>query len=191
MIYLFLIAWFGYWSAESGASLPWSSKWQTGLFQQLPECIIAITVGTIAVWGWDQVFTIPALYVILGWIAFIAIAYAGKQSATWAYLIWTKNTPRNPDRQSTLRPINDWIARMLNYKLGDEGYSWIWAATKGLIMTAPIGGTGVLFHPLGHEIGSHAYGRLPGDPNMWKEISGGAIGIGLPAAIFMYIAGML
>lgn len=184
------VVWFGYWSAESGASLPWSKKWQDkwSWGSEVPEAIIAISVGSIAVWGWDQAFNISALWVIGLWIAFIAIAYAGKQSATWAYLTWESHTPRNPDRKSTLRPLNDFIASLFGYRLGDEGYSWIWAATKGLIMTLPLAGTGTIFHPIGHEIGSHAQGRLPGDSNMWKELSGGGVGIGIPAALFIISA---
>lgn len=193
LFYLLLLVWFAYWSAESGASLPWSHKWQDkwSWASELPEAIIAISVGFIAVWGWGQVFDISALWVIGLWIVFIAIAYAGKQSATWAYLAWTNHAPRDPDRKSTLRSFNDFIGKLFGYRLGDEGYSWIWAATKGFIMTLPLGGTGIFFHPIGHEIGSHAKGRLFGDSNMWKELSGGGIGIGTSAILFIYLIGLI
>ena len=208
MIYLFFILWFAYWSAESGASLPWSSKWQDikDWYSEVPEAIIALSVAGLAAWGWQKITGIVMHIVInpygwvldvtwilmfLGFIISAAIAYAGKQSATWAYLTWTSHTPRSPNRQSTLRPFNDFIGKLFGYRLGDEGYSWIWAATKGFIMTLPLGGTGLLFHPLGHEAGSHAEDRLPGDPNMWKELAGGGIGIGAAAGVFYFVANMI
>lgn len=53
MIYfgIFLFLWFGYWSAEAGASLPWSKKWQdlTSWASEVPEFIIALSIGTTAV----------------------------------------------------------------------------------------------------------------------------------------------
>ena len=120
----------------------------------------------------------------------MAVAYAGKQSATWAYLKWQGHDDPDTERTSTLKPFNDFVAGLFGYRLGDEGYSWVWAATKGLIMTLPIGGTGLIFHPLGHEIGSHALGRLP-RPNMWKELFGGGIGIGVAAGIFYFVANLI
>lgn len=185
--YIFLVLWLAYWSAESGASLPWSAKWQNkkDWYSQIPEGICALTIGTVGVYGWHHIFGFNALWVIGGWIAFILIAYAGVQSATWAYLTWTSHTPRNPDRGATLRPLNDFIASLFGWRLGNEGYSWVWAATKGFITTIPVGGvTGMVFFPLGHEVGSHAKGRLPGDPNMWKELTSGA-GLGVACVVFL------
>jgi len=196
---LFSVIWFAYWSAESGASLPWSSKWQglTSWTHKLPEWIIALSVGTVAVWGWGTMFDVSPLIVIGLWLIFSGIALAGKESATWAYLRWTGHTEdKDGDgvitdadgRDSTLFGFNNWIAKLFGYRLGDEGYSWMWAMTKGFIMTLPVGGiTGAIFHPIGHEIGSHAKGRLSGDSNMWKELTGGGIGIGVPVIIFASI----
>lgn len=204
MIYLliFSIAWFAYWSAESGSSLPWSDKWQ-GLFSwghRVPEIVIALSIGTVAVWGWDKMLGISALWVLLSWVGFFFIALAGKESATWAYLRWTGHTEdKNGDgviteedgRDSTLFGLNNWIAKLFGYRLGDEGYSWVWAMTKGFIMTLPVIPTGAIFHPLGHEIGSHAKGRLSGDSNMWKELTGGGIGIGVPVFLFVFLTLMI
>lgn len=180
--------WFAYWSAESGASLPWSSKWQsfTSWGNQLPEWIIAASVAGLATWGWNDVFSLGWWNIAVFVVSFF-IALAGKESATWAYLNWQSHTPRSPNRQSTLRPINDFIAGLFGFELGDEGYAWVWAATKGFIMTLPIIPTGTVFHPVGHEIGSHAEGRLPGDPNMYKELSGGGFGYAPPAFLFVTI----
>lgn len=192
MIYAFLVFWFGYWSAESGASLPWSESWQNKFpfAKRLPELIIAVSIGFIAVFFWSSFFDFSPFWIIGIWAASIAIAFAGKEAATWAYLDWESHTPKTPERKSTLRPLNDFIGRIFGYRLGNEGYSWIWAASKGFIMTLPLGGTGALFHPIGHEIGSHAKGRLLGDSNMWKEIAGGAIGIGIPACICILLGGI-
>jgi hypothetical protein len=198
IITLLLILWFAYWGAESGASLPWSKLWQDKLswLSELPEAIIAISTATIATWGWGTLLGLSPLASVGVFILSTVIAYAGKQSATWAYLNWTGHTKdKDGDgvitdadgRDSTLFGFNNLIGKLLGYRLGSEGYSWIWAATKGLIMTLPLAGAGAVFHPLGHELGSHAKGRLPGDPNMYKELSGGGIGIGVPASLFILV----
>lgn len=191
MLYFLIIVWLGYWSAESGASLPWSSKWQNQVdwFSEIPEIITAFTISAIGIYGWYDIFNLSLFWVIPMWLVFFIIAYAGKQSATWGFLNWTGHKKdKNNDgiiddrdgRNSTLRDWNNWVSSLFNWKLGDEGYSWVWAATKGFIITIPVGGiTGLIFFPLGHELGSHADGRLFGDPNMWKElISGAALGLG-------------
>lgn len=188
MLYIILLLWMAYWSAESGASLPWSQKWQDikGWYSEVPEAISAITIATVGVTGWYNLIGFQALYVILGWVAGIALAYAGIQSATWAYLRWKSHKDPNTTRSSTLKPLNDFIGKLFGYRLGDEGYSWIWAATKGFITTIPVGGIGLITFPLGNELGSHAEGRLPGDPNMWKELAGG-LGLGLACVLWLIL----
>ena len=175
-----VVTWCIYWSAEAGQSLPWSSKWQVNKFlQKLPELILAATVTTCGVIGigWP-LWSIPVLF---------GVAFAGIEAATWAMLIWVKHKPRNPYRESTIRPAVDWVAGKLGYTVGDEGYSWTWASLKGFVMTLPVIGTGAITFPLGNELGSHAKGRLPGDPNMWKELAGG-LGIGLSCVLGLLIA---
>lgn len=133
----------------------------------LPELLLALVVGLCS-------------YIGFGWIGLVgtAVSYAGIQAATWAYLKWEYNPTPNTKRSATIKPVVDFFAKMLDFKLGDEGYSWIWAAVKGFIITLPVGGTGVITFPLGHEVASHADGRLPGDPNTWRElVSGFAIGL--------------
>lgn len=187
-----LISWTAYLSAESGASLPWSSEWQDKVdwFSEVPEAVLALTVGIVATLGWAHTSDLSSLYIGLCLLLSTGLAYMGKQSGTWAYLTWETHVPRNPDRESTLRPVNDYIANIFGWKLGDEGYSWVWAAVKGFILTLPIGGTGAVSFPLGHELGSHAKGRLEGSSNMWKEAaSGGAIG--LSCALFLLLTGVI
>lgn len=200
MLFLFLLLWFGFWSAQAGRSFtsfaPWLDSWQDikPWFSQVPEAIIALTFAGIGVWGADSLFGVTGLYSILLFIVFTVIAYAGKQSATWAYLRWEGHTKdKNGDgaitdadgRNSTMRNINTWLAARLGYKLGDEGYSWVWAFTKGFITTAPVFCIGALTQPIGREIASHAKGRLPGDSNFWMEAFGD--GFGYSVACFSYI----
>lgn len=179
MTLILAIIWFGYWSAEAGKSLPWSHRWQVAT-DSLPEIIIALSVGALFFWAFP-------LMGFAGFVLASAVAYGGKQAATWALLRWDTHVHQNPLRKSRWRFIVDPVAVRLGFRVGDEGYAWLWAAWKGFMMTLPIGGTGLLFHPLGHEIGSHAQGRLRGDPNMWKEIAGGGIGYGVPVFLFCLV----
>ena len=86
-----------------------------------------------------------------------------------------------------MRGVNDWLAARLGYRLGDEGYSWIWAFTKGLITTLPLGATGAIFQPLWRELASHAKGRLPFDPNFWMEYVGDGFAYASAAVVFIII----
>lgn len=187
MFNLFLTLWLGFWSAESGASFPWSKKWQDlkEWGSEIPEVILSLTIGLVATFGYCILLGINPLWCLLMFPLPSVVTYAGQQSATWAYLTWTGHPDPETARKSTLRPMNDFIAGLIGYKLGDEGYSWVWASTKGFIITLPIGGIGAITFPLGHELGSHAEGRLPGNPNMWKEQ---ASGWGLALACIIYLA---
>jgi hypothetical protein len=190
MFYIFLILWLGFWSAESGASYPWSKKWQdlVSWGSEVPEAVLSLTIGLLGTFGYCLLLGINPLWSLLMFPLPTAIVYAGQQSATWAYLRWSSHANPDKDRESTLKGLNDFMAGLLGYKLGDEGYSWVWAATKGFIITLPIGGIGAITFPLGHELGSHAKGRLPGDPNMWKEQASGW-GLGLACIIYLLLVG--
>jgi len=187
ILYTILMLWLAYWSAESGASLPWSYPWQnfTKWMSEVPEAILSLTIGFIATFGYCTLIGINPYWSLLMFPIPTAIIYAGQQSATWAYLRWETHTPL-VDRQSTLRGWNDFVAGLLGWKSGDEGYSWVWAATKGFITTLPVGGLGVIFFPLAHELGSHARDKLPGEANMWKELASG-FGLAVPCIIFLEI----
>lgn len=197
--FILICAWFGYWSAESGASFPWSKAWQSkaSVLTELPELIIALSIASIAAWGWGELFGLSLVASAVVFFVSAVIAYAGKQSATWAYLKWEGFTKdRNKDgvidnkdaRNSTLFGFNDWLASRFGYKLGDEGFSWVWAFTKGLITTAPIGFTGAIFQPLCREAASHAKGRLPGDPNTYLELADG-LAYAISAFLFIILTG--
>ncbi len=188
MTYIFLIIWLGYLSAEAGASLPWSKTWQDlkSWGSEVPEVLIGLTIGLVATFGYCTLLGINPLWALLMFPLPSIVTYIGQQSGTWAYLNWTGGPDRDKDRKSMLRPTNDFLAGLLGFKYGDEGYSWVWAATKGFIITLPIGGIGAILFPLGHELGSHAKGRLPGDPNMWKELTSGW-GLGLACVIYLLL----
>jgi hypothetical protein len=123
-----------------------------------------------------------------------AVAYMGKQSATWAYLNWggyTKDKDgdgiiTNADgRDSTMFGFNNWLASRLGHRLGDEGYSWTWASTKGLITTLPLAGLGAIFQPLWREAASHAKDRLPFEHNFWMEFVGDGFAYATAASVFI------
>ncbi len=188
MLYFSIAIILAYLNAEAGSSLPWSSAWQDikSWFSEIPEALISLIIGTIAVFGYCILAGMSPWWTLLMFPLPSLITYAGQQSATWAYLTWEGHKNPNTDRDSTLKEINDVFAGLLGFKLGDEGYSWVWAATKGFIITLPIGGTGIITFPLGHELGSHAKGRLPGDPNMWKELVS-RLGLGLSCILWILI----
>lgn len=200
LLFFALFIWFAFWSAQAGRSMASISEkldnWQnkSSFMAAVPEIIIALSIGAVALWGWREVFTLNLWGSCAVYPVFCAVAYMGKQSATWGFLNHEGHTKdnngdgvidENDGRQSTMRKINDWIAKRFGKKLGDEAYSWVWAFTKGLITTLPLCGTGAIFQPIGREVASHAEGRLPYDPNFWMESVGD--GFGYSAAAFTFI----
>lgn len=161
----------------SGFGKQWGVSW-------LPELLFSFVIGISCAWGVDSLFAfIPA---IIALIIGTAISYAGKQAATWGALRWEKHEP-NAERTATIKPVVDWIAKRFGWKIGDEGYSWIWMGVKGFIIGLPIGGLPLaILYPLGYEIGSHAKGRVSFDPHAVSEIAAGA-GAGLAIVIFIEV----
>jgi hypothetical protein len=148
-------------------------------------------------WLPEVLFCLPFAYAVyevfglyaLGVLAFV-ISYLGMQSATWPALKWETSPNRYPDRSATLMPFVDALAKPFKLEVGDEGYSWLWMAVKGFIITLPVGGiTGALLWPLGYEIGSHAKGRVEQfglDPHGVSEFMAG-VGAGISILIFMWV----
>jgi hypothetical protein len=197
-----LLCWYGFWSAQAGRSISavhedlaaWQDKTSWG--SEVPELVIALTFGIVAATLWNTIFDLAWYYVLAIFVVSTVISYAGKQSATWAYLNWEGHTKdvngdgvHNEDdaRKSSTWEWNRWLASRLGYEFGSEGFSWVWAFTKGLITTLPVGGLGCIFQPIGREIASHAKGRLPFESNFWMEGVGDAIGYAgaviVPAAL--------
>lgn len=200
-LFLILLVWFGFWSSQAGRSIAsidpelddWQDKFSFG--SEIPEAVIALTFGGLGLWGWSQLIDLNLYWSIGLFCVFTVISYAGKQSATWAYLNWEGHTKdvngdgvHNEDdaRKSTTWEWNRWLASKLGYEFGSEGFSWVWAFTKGLITTFPAFALGAIFQPIGREIASHAKGRLPFDSNFWMESVGDGIGYAGAAASFVF-----
>lgn len=195
MIYMLIVfcLWFGYWSAESGASLPWSHKWQNikSYYSEIPELVIALSFATIGFYGFSQIFDISDFWAIILFTLFTIISYAGKQSATWVYLNWEGHKNPNTERRSTLFKLNNYIGAKMGYKLGDEGFSWVWAFTKGFITSLPVCCLAAIFQPLCREVASHAKGRLPGDPNTYMEFVGDGFAYAFACFSFLLLINIL
>lgn len=140
----------------NGFGEKWGIAW-------LPEWLYALPFGLAAAFSYvhfnpdDFKIVIAFLITVLGTL----ISLGGMQSSTWYFLRWETHSDPNTERGGTVKPIVDWIADRMGYKIGQEGYAWIGAAVKGFITGLPVGGvlTAVLW-PLGYEIGSHAKGRV-------------------------------
>lgn len=136
-------------------------------------------------WMPEAFFALPFVYVLwkplrhYAWLAGIWV-YLFFQSATWPILPWWKEGVRSLDRDSTLKPIADWIAGLFDVRFDTEAYAWIYAAMRGFFITLPVGGTGALFSPLAREIGSHF------SHHAITECLEGA-GFGLSILIFSYM----
>ena len=197
--YILIILWFGYWSSEAGASFPWSKKWQdlVGFFSEVPEIIIALSVGAVAVLCWP----VTGWWMLAVGVISTAIAYAGKQSATWGLLsdkwdgydVGDKGVTETPDfddyRDNTITPLVVLIMKLFNFKATSPALAWIWSGIKGLFMTLPVGGTGLVTHPIGHYLGwKIGWQFFTGKGrNATKEFLGGAFGIGIPCVILLLL----
>jgi len=172
--------------AGTGFGSKWNVPW-------LPELIFAIPFGTAFAWAINLTGTHFG-WVLLALVAGVSTSYGFMQSATWSFLRWD-NGDKNPNltRSFTLKSLVDLIARQLNYKLGDEGYSWVSASVKGFMIGLPIGGvfTAILW-PIGYEIGSHARGRVDKwfNPHAVAEVAAG-IGGGISIYLFVQLVKLL
>lgn len=151
----------------NGFGSRWGVSW-------LPEALFALVIGLVC----GTVFGPVAGALGSVW------SYAFMQSGTWPILPWDKEGVRDPNRSATLRPVSDWIADKLDVEFDSEAYAWIYAALKGFLITLPIGGLGLIFWPLGYELGSHVKGRVNLDPTAVAEFSTG-VGAGIAALTFL------
>jgi len=112
-----------------------------------------------------------------------AWCYAWMQSSTGPALHWGRD-PQGMGKPRTLSPLVNWISDRLGFRRGDVNYCRTWMAVKGLLITLPVGGTGVLFWPLGYEIGNRV-GKA------WVSECVSAAGAGVSIYIFSHVAGWL
>lgn len=149
-----------------------------------PELLIAAILASFGVLVWYLIIEhiankdINNFWYLLMWVVFFAISLGGKESGTHAYLRHegAKNdnngdgvTDNKDLRKGTTSKWNMWLASRFGFQYGDEGFSWVWGFTKGLMTTAHLFGLGMIYQPLWREIMSHAKGRLPGDSNYYME----------------------
>lgn len=195
MLYaLTLFLWFAFWSAQAGRSIASIDEslddWQDKVdwYSNIPEWIVGATFASVSIWAIDKFADVSVLWLAAIWLFLTFISRVGKNAATWAYLRWEGDPNPNTERSSTLKPINDWIAGQLGYKLGDEGYSWVWASTKGFITTLPVLGLGLFFQPLCREIASHAKKvGLPFSYNFWMEALGDGLAYAASCILFILL----
>lgn len=163
----------------NGFGQKWGVSW-------LPELVMCIPYG--AALGYVLWSVNPYMGAICGLLG-VAVSYAGMQSATWHFLRWESHDNPNTTRKASIKPVVDFVAGKLGYKLGDEGYAWIGAAVKGFIIGLPVGGViTAIGWMMGYEIGSHAKGRVSFDPHAVSEIMSAALGsIGI--LVFLHFFG--
>lgn len=194
LIFLGSFLYFGYLSAESGASLPWSG-WQNSFkisLRQLPEIIIAISVAAIAVYFRNLEVPLPLNVNTYDFVTYALLAYAGKQAATWAMLSnnfikgYKKDDNQdgvvdyNDGRKSKIKNVVDDIADSLDVPITSPKYAWVWSGFKGFIMTWPLGGLGAPGHTFGHWLAVKLFYNKDGSgkvkyPNAYKEWIGGGL----------------
>lgn len=196
MIYILFITAMFLLGAEAGASFPWSKKWQQGFgldLSKAPEIVAAILLGFVTMQGYQNLHLRTDFHIETAVFLLVStVIYAGIQSATWMFLMWTKDDEPNVDRRSTLKPVVDWIAAKFGWNLGDEGYSWLAATVKGSVITLPMGGLGGILFALGYEIGSHARGRVDKwfNPHIVAE-GMSFVGLAVYALLFLKVTSVL
>lgn len=201
LLFIVLFMWLAFWSAQAGRSirsvLVDGDEWQDNRdwYSLIPEVTIGLTIGGIGTWGfyslsyaydWGflSIWLSPLLFLLLS-----SISYAGKQSATVHYLNWEGYSENVTEgRETTLRPWNDFVAKLFGVRFLSEGYSWIWAFTKGFITTLPVAALGCIFQPLGREMASHIPKFTPwGSKNFWMEFFGDGFGYSMAATLYILI----
>ena len=172
-----LIPLMGFLSSLSGGSFP--ALKNLGKLSFLPEVLFSLVISCC-------LYTTGVHWALclLAWVW----SYLWMQTGHADALPWDddKAYKGTNQRDNTLTPLINFIAGIFGVKRRTEPYAWIFMAVKGFLISLPIGGLGVIFWPLGYEIGSHAKNRVSFDPHMVSELAAGA-GIGLNCYIYLLI----
>lgn len=155
-------------SGWSGGSL-WPSQYLPAKLTWVPEAFFALGIGY-------------ALYPLIGGYAVIAViwSYAWQQSGTAPMLHWG-TAAYNPARKSTLKPFVDAISP---WHPSTVQYCRLYAAVKGLLITLPVGGLGIIGYPLAYELGYRAGHHAVSE-------CGAGFSAGLSIVIFITLLGVL
>lgn len=209
MIYLItsliLFLWFAYWSSSAGDSIDTLHKdlnaWQDKitLGHRVPELVLAVSFAIAGIAGLAGILPISGILAVVLFFMFTGISFAGKENSSHHYLPahWRGySIDTNKDdiidgkdgRFGTTRPVNDWIAGLFGWELGDKYYSWVNAATKGFITTLPVGGLGLVWLPLCRELSYHLRNVKP-HRNFWMEFLGDGLAYTLSVLSFFIILG--
>lgn len=159
----FIILYMALTSAWSGGSL-WPSQYLPKKLTWLPEAFFALGF-------------VYALWPVIGWYSLIAgiWSYLWMQSGTGPALQWGDTL--NIGKPRTLSPLANFISDKLGFVRGDINYCRLYMALKGILITLPVGGMGVILWPLGYDLGD----RL--GSNTYRELLAGA-GAGISIILF-------
>lgn len=142
-----------------------------GRAKMVPELLFALGFMTV-------------YYPLFGWWGLIAVfwAFGWMETGHANALPWGAGN-HNPDRENTLSPVVKKLSDWLGIEYYSKDYARLFMAVKGLLISLPVGGSGVFFWPLGYEIGHRVKNHLV------SEMASGA-GIGLSIIIFSYMVGI-
>lgn len=153
-------------AAWAGGSL-WPSQYLDKIKATfLPEVLFALA------------FVCP-WYPIIGWWSLLVgvWSYGWMQAATANGLHWGKGAYK-PSRDTSFSPIVNWLSDLFNLDRSSTNYCRLYMGIKGLLITLPVGGAGLLLWPLGYDIGE----RL--GSNTYRELLSGA-GAGISIVLFL------
>jgi len=168
MINLLIIPILGILSAWSGGSL-YPSQYLPKKLTWLPEAGFALVSAAPYLW-------LPGYW----WLTYFPVAvwiYAWQQSSPAPSLHWGDLNHYNPDKKSTLKPFVDWLNNLgPNYHPSTVNYCRLYIAIKGLLITLPVGGIGLIGYPIAYGFKNHTF----------REMGAGA-SAGLSVYIFMLL----
>jgi hypothetical protein len=141
------IPFMGLMAGWSGGSIRFSKMWDKIHLTWAPEVFFAAPIAL-------------ALYPLVGLWALVALpwAYLWMQTGHANALYWGINA--DPARTNTLTPVVDSLAKLFGIKIFGRGYSALFFAVKGFLISLPVGGVGIVLWPLAYDIGVYSNRKL-------------------------------